>query len=88
MPKKKKKSKHTPVRIKELEEPGRGLIRWYGDSETGAIASFFDEPGNATMRVCTEKKCEEVGFPFASLKKQPEDWFKKTVKKWWKKLEE
>ena len=82
----KKKIDYKPVRLKELEEPGRNLIRWYADEKTGAVASFFDEPGNATMRICTETKCEEVGFPFSSLKNQKEDWFKKTANKWWKKL--
>jgi len=85
--KKKSKGKYVPKRIKEMEEPGRDLIRWYGDSKTGATASFFDEPGNATMRICTEKKCEEVGFPFSSLRGQSDDWFKKTVVKWWKRLD-
>jgi len=63
------------------------LIRWYADEKTGAIASFFDEPGNATMRICTQHECEEVGFPFSSLKGQKEEWFKNTASKWWKKLE-
>lgn len=78
--------KYNPKRNKRAEEPKRGLIRWYDDPETGSIASFFDEPGNAHMRISTNKKCEQVGFPFASLKGQPEDWFKETTKKWWKRI--
>lgn len=81
-----KKIEYKPVRVKAAEEPGRHLIRWYEDPKTGAIASFFDEPGNVTMRVSTQKGSEEVGFPFASLKGQPEDWFKRTAIKWWKKI--
>ena len=73
-------------RIKKLEEPRTGLIRWYEDSSKGITASFFDEPGNATMRICTKKGCEEVGFPFASLKRQPESWFKETTEKWAKRI--
>jgi len=87
MAKKKTESNYKPIRLKELEEPGKDLIRWYADEKTGAIASFFDEPGNATMRICTQHECEEVGFPFSSLKGQKEEWFKNTASKWWKKLE-
>ena len=76
----------NPKRVKSAEEPNRHLIRWYEDKRTGAIASFFDKPGDATMRVSTPKGCEEVGFPFARLRGQPEGWFKETAKKWMKRI--
>lgn len=81
-----KKIEYKPVRVKRLEEPKRHLIRWYEDPKTGAIASFWDEPGNAHMRVSTQEASDEIGFPFASLKNQPEEWFKKTAVKWWKRI--
>lgn len=73
-------------RIKKLEEPRIGLIRWYEDAQKGITASFFDKPRDATMRICTKKKCEEIGFPFAHLKDQPEWWFKETTLKWAKRI--
>jgi len=76
----------TLKRIQKLEEPKIGLMRWYEDSKRGITASFFDRPGDATMRICTPKGCEEVGFPFASLKKQPEHWFRETTLKWAKRI--
>ena len=74
-------------RNKKLEEPKRGLIRWYENPQKGIIASFFNNPRDAKMRVSTNKGCEEVGFPFADLKHQHEDWFKKTAEKWAKKID-
>lgn len=82
--KKLKRKEYRPVRVKALEEPKRHLIRWYEDPKTGAIASFWDEPRNAHMRVSTPTGSDEIGFPFARLKDQPEEWFKKTAVKYWK----
>ena len=82
-----KEVEYNPVRNKGAEEPGRHLIRWYEDRRTGAIASFWDEPRNAHMRVSTEKGSDEIGFPFATLKNQPESWFKRTAVKYWKMLD-
>lgn len=81
-----KKVEYKPVRNRGAEEPGRHLIRWYEDPKTGAIASFWDEPRNAHMRVSTPTGSDEIGFPFARLRDQPEEWFKKTAVKYWKKL--
>jgi len=79
-----KKVEYHPVRIKAAEEPKRHLIRWYEDPKKGAIASFWDEPQNAHMRVSTPTGSDEIGFPFAHLRNQPEGWFKKTAIKFWK----
>lgn len=81
-----------PIRHRSVEDPERGLIRWYGDKyKNGYIASFFEaksEGDRASIRVCVPKGCDEIIFPFArELKEVPEDEFKKMAIKWWKELD-
>lgn len=80
-----------PVRHRREEEPKAGLIRFYTDKKQGYdfIASFFDEPGNVHMRVCTPKKCQQVGFPFAHpiTGRMSESDFRRLAVKYWTLIE-
>lgn len=95
----KKDSKGTcefqPVRHRSEEEPQRGLIRFYTDKKkAGYIASFFNsedaarDRGNARIRVCVPKGCDEIVFPLArSLENVTESEFRRMTVKWWKELD-